>query len=78
MFLRPQHFQQHDRWLERFIELRGGSLRNHPWGFVELHVERDNYPDGLTHEEVLKILGKVKKLQDAGFNLIDKDEKNKS
>lgn len=41
MFLRPQHFQQHDRWLERVIELRGGSLRNHPWGFVELHVERE-------------------------------------
>jgi len=42
---------------------------------IELHVERDAYPDGLTHEEVLEILGKVKKLQDAGFDLINKEEK---
>ena len=41
MFLRPQHFQQHDRWLERFIEMRGGPLRNHPWGFVELQLDRE-------------------------------------
>lgn len=41
MFLRPHHFQQHDRWLEHLVEARGGPLRNHPWGFVELKLDKD-------------------------------------
>lgn len=41
LFLLPQHFQQHDRWLEHFVEARGAPLRNHPWGFVELNIDRD-------------------------------------
>lgn len=41
LFLRPQHFQQHDRYLERFIEGRSGSLRGHSWGLTELVIERD-------------------------------------
>lgn len=39
MFLRPHHFQQHDRWLEHLVETRGGALRNHPWGFIELKID---------------------------------------
>ena len=41
MFLRPHHFQQHDRWLEHFVETRGGALRNHPWGFTELRLDKE-------------------------------------
>jgi type VI secretion system protein ImpJ len=41
LFLRPQHFQQHDRFVESFVEGRTGGLRPFPWGFVELEIERD-------------------------------------
>lgn len=41
LFLRPQHFQQHDRYVERFIELRSASLRGHSWGFTEVQLERE-------------------------------------
>jgi type VI secretion system protein ImpJ len=41
LFLRPQHFQQHDRYLERFVEGRSAPLRSHSWGFTELVIERD-------------------------------------
>lgn len=41
LFLRPQHFQQHDRHIERFVEGRSAALRSHSWGFTELQVERE-------------------------------------
>jgi type VI secretion system protein ImpJ len=41
LFLRPQHFQQHDRYVERFVEGRSASLRSHSWGFTEVQVERE-------------------------------------
>jgi type VI secretion system protein ImpJ len=41
LFLRPQHFQQQSRFLERFLETRCSALRAHSWGFVELEIERD-------------------------------------
>jgi type VI secretion system protein ImpJ len=41
LFLRPQHFQQHDRYFERFIEGRSAALRSHSWGFTDLQIERD-------------------------------------
>jgi type VI secretion system protein ImpJ len=41
LFLRPQHFQQHDRFIESFVEGRAASLRSSPWGFVEVEIERD-------------------------------------
>ena len=41
LFLRPQHFQQHERYLERYTELRAGNLRSNAWGFVQLEIERD-------------------------------------
>ena len=41
LFLRPQHFQQHDRYLERFVHLRAAALRSHPWGFSDLRLDRD-------------------------------------
>ena len=41
LFLRPQHFQQHERAIERQLEIRASSLRAWGWGFTELELERD-------------------------------------
>jgi len=41
LFLRPQHFQQQARYLERYVEGRARELRSHSWGFTELEIERD-------------------------------------
>lgn len=41
MFLRAQHFQQQDRWLEAFVRGRTAALRPHPWGIVEMAIDRD-------------------------------------
>jgi type VI secretion system protein ImpJ len=41
LFLRPQHFQQQERYLEAFIEGRASPLRQYSWGVVELEIERD-------------------------------------
>jgi len=41
MFLRSQHFQQQDRWLEAFVRGRAGSLRPHPWGVTQVAVDKD-------------------------------------
>ena len=42
MFLQPQHFQQHDRYIERL--LRGTHrprCRRHSWGFSHLEIDED-------------------------------------
>ena len=39
MFLQPQHFQQHDRYLERLVEARTGPLLGHSWGFCSIEVD---------------------------------------
>jgi type VI secretion system protein ImpJ len=41
LFLRPQHMQQQERYLERYVELRAGGLRPYTWGFHELELETD-------------------------------------
>lgn len=41
LFLQPQHFQQQDRYLERYIETRCEPLTPHSWGFTEIELERD-------------------------------------
>jgi type VI secretion system protein ImpJ len=41
LFLRPHHFQQHGRYMERYVEGRAVSLRSHAWGFSQLEFERD-------------------------------------
>src|SRR5439155_4257350 len=38
-FLQPQHFQQHDRFLETYLELRTRALFPYSWGFLELAVD---------------------------------------
>jgi type VI secretion system protein ImpJ len=41
LFLRPQHFQQQERFLETYVEGRTSVLRPQSWGFVELEIERE-------------------------------------
>jgi type VI secretion system protein ImpJ len=46
LFIRPQHFQQHDRYLESLVEGRCASLRPFSWGFEELHLDPQLLPIG--------------------------------
>jgi type VI secretion system protein ImpJ len=39
MFLQPQHFQQHERYLEKLIEARTHPTLPHAWGFAALEVD---------------------------------------
>ena len=41
MFLRPQHFQQFDRYVERLVRGRADGLRAHGWGVSELTLNRE-------------------------------------
>ena len=41
LFLQPQHFQQQERYFERFVETRCQSLIPHSWGFTAVEFERD-------------------------------------
>jgi len=41
LFLRPQHFQQQNRYLERYIETRCQALRGYSWGLTGAEIERD-------------------------------------
>ena len=41
LFLQPQHFQQQDRYFERYVETRCQPLMPHSWGFTEIEFERD-------------------------------------
>jgi type VI secretion system protein ImpJ len=41
LFLRPHHFQQQDRYFERYVESRCHALTPHSWGFTEAEIERD-------------------------------------
>jgi type VI secretion system protein ImpJ len=40
MFLRPQHFQQHDRFVENLVNGRCRGLRSFDWGFSSLKVDK--------------------------------------
>lgn len=40
MFLRTQHFQQQDRYVERLVRGRTENLRPHPWGVSNLVIDR--------------------------------------
>jgi type VI secretion system protein ImpJ len=41
LFLQPQHFQQQERYFERYVEARCEPLVPHSWGFTEIEFERD-------------------------------------
>ena len=39
MFLQPQHFQQHDRYVQALVERRAAGLRPYSWGFSTLKID---------------------------------------
>src|SRR3546814_1266068 len=41
MFLRPQHFQQFERYLEGLLQQRAAALHGFFWGFSHLALDRD-------------------------------------
>jgi type VI secretion system protein ImpJ len=41
LFLQPQHFQQQDRYFERYVETRCQALIPYSWGFTEIEFESD-------------------------------------
>lgn len=70
MFLSPQHFQQQERYLERYIDSRCNALAPSPWGLVEYTVD----------PQLLKI-GKISLLNAKGifpdgtpFNIPESDD----
>lgn len=46
MFLRPQHFQQQDRYLQSQLERRSGVLRPYPWGVRRLELDQALFKHG--------------------------------
>lgn len=40
MYLRPQHFQQHDRYFEQYVDGRCHYLRAFGWGFYTLKIDQ--------------------------------------
>lgn len=46
MFLRPQHFQQNQRFIERFIEDRCKPVASYPWGLTALRIDPDQLSVG--------------------------------
>jgi type VI secretion system protein ImpJ len=41
LFLRPQHFQQGDRYVEHLIMGRTAQVTPYPWGFSDFEIDRD-------------------------------------
>src|SRR5579885_984077 len=41
MFLRPQHFQQHDRYIERLVRSRVAGITPFSYGLSELRINRE-------------------------------------
>ena len=41
MFLRPQHFQAQDRFIDAQLRARVDSVQSWPWGFTEIVVDED-------------------------------------
>jgi len=40
LFLRQQHFQQNDRYLQRLLQNRTRHISPYPWGFANLEIDR--------------------------------------
>lgn len=49
LFLQPQHFQQHDRYLEKLVESRTAPLLGYSWGFTRLEFDSAALTLGKVH-----------------------------
>ena len=41
LFLRPQHLQQSDRYVEKLVRSRTAGLRGYGWGLTHLRLNRE-------------------------------------
>lgn len=41
LFFRPHHLQQHDRYLEHFVDARCSNLLSFGWGFTEIEIDKN-------------------------------------
>lgn len=46
MFLQPQHFQQHDRYIENLVNHKVEAIDKNHWGFSELSVDHELFAIG--------------------------------
>ncbi|MDJ0806356.1 MAG: type VI secretion system baseplate subunit TssK [Gammaproteobacteria bacterium] len=46
MFLRPHHFQQHDRYFENLLESRCAPLKAYDWGMTDFKIDKDLLTQG--------------------------------
>ncbi len=46
MFLRPHHFQQHDRYLENLLESRCAPMKAYSWGVTDFKIDNDLLSQG--------------------------------
>ena len=69
MFLRAQHFQQQDRWLESLVRARTARLRPYPWGMTELSIDRDLLAAGK-----FALLSAAGAFEDGSIFLVPRDE----
>ncbi|MCG8671491.1 MAG: type VI secretion system baseplate subunit TssK [Pseudomonadales bacterium] len=46
MFLRPQHFQQQERYMERYVDQRSNALHAYGWGFHQLVLDQELLKQG--------------------------------
>lgn len=46
MFLRPQHFQQHDRYVESLVRGLSLGIRTYAWGFAKLKLDQNTLAIG--------------------------------
>jgi type VI secretion system protein ImpJ len=46
MYLRPQHFQQLERYVEQYVTRRTAGLQGAYWGWLHLEIDRDAYALG--------------------------------
>ena len=46
IFLLPQHFQQHDRYIQNLVNSRCLGLRPYDWGFYSLTIDSDLFKIG--------------------------------
>lgn len=52
MFLRPQHFQQFDRYLQRFVDARATLARPDSWGFDQIKLDEAALKTGKVAVEI--------------------------
>lgn len=56
MFLRPQHLQQYDRWIESNLDQRVAGLAPYPWGVRQLEFDREALKTGQIRLNVADVI----------------------